>query len=125
MKKIIIILIILALIGTGGYYYYNKSIDIYNVSDPFYNDVCFSYAENGTDITLKKRRELIYENISFCEDNCYYEGINYTVSKVLCSCYNKTSFDNPIISCIFIGSFIHSLNLIFFCSAKLKLLLSS
>ena len=83
---------------TKGEFYYNKGIDIYNVSDPFYNDVCFSYAENGTDITLKKRRELIYENISFCEDNCYYEGINYTVSKVLCSCYNKTSFDNPIIS---------------------------
>ena len=81
---------------TKGEFLINQGIDIYNISDPFYNDVCFIYAENGTDFTLNQRRELIYENISFCEENCNYEGIDYNISKVLCSCYEKSSFDNTI-----------------------------
>ena len=81
---------------TKGEFFIKQGIDIYNISDPFYNDVCFIYAENGTDFTLNQRRELIYENISFCEENCNYEGIDYNISKVLCSCYEKSSFDNTI-----------------------------
>ena len=32
------------------------NIDIYNINDPFFNDLCFPYALNGKDITLEDRK---------------------------------------------------------------------
>ena len=47
---------------------------------------------------MKNKHHYKKDHLHCIYQYCYYEGINYTVSKVLCSCYNKTSFDNPIIS---------------------------
>ena len=71
---------------------YNLSllgIDIYNPNDPFYNDICYSYSSNGLDVILNDRRNEIYVNVSFCEDDCEYLGIDYTKKVVNCECSIK------------------------------------
>ena len=46
-------------------------IEIYNISDPFYNDICFLFTSDvGTDMTLNDRRSEYYINASLCENNC-------------------------------------------------------
>ena len=44
-----------------------KSINIYNSSDPFFNDICFIFAfeNNDKDVTLKDRKNEYYVNIIF------------------------------------------------------------
>lgn len=65
--------------------------DIYNSSDAFYTDVCTPYTtEDNTDIPLEDRKRDYYQNISFCEEGCEYDGINLTEKTVMCSCTPKT-----------------------------------
>ena len=46
-------------------------IELYNISDPFYNDICFLFTSDvGTDMTLNDRRNEYYINSSLCENNC-------------------------------------------------------
>ena len=70
---------------------YEEGIDIYNISDPFFNDICYPYSINGKDIILEDRRKTIYQNINICKDNCNYNKINY--EKYTVSCYCDTSYN--------------------------------
>ena len=63
-----------------------EGIDIYNINDPFFNDICFPYSINGKDIILEDRRNIIYQNINICKDNCNYNKINYETKTVSCNC---------------------------------------
>ena len=39
-------------------------VDVFNSSDPFFNDICFRYtAENGRDVPLEERRKQFYQNV--------------------------------------------------------------
>ena len=66
----------------------NGSIDKYNSSSNYYNDICTkTTSDSGTDISLKDRRnEFFYNNMSLCEENCELIDYNYTNEKVKCSC---------------------------------------
>ena len=37
---------------------------------------------------------IIYKNITFCEDNCYFKSINFKHKKIECSCIINPSSDN-------------------------------
>ena len=69
--------------------YAKKGINILDASDSFFNDKCHYY-DLDLDIIIKDRREDIFQNVSFCEDNCVFKGINYTrnTSTCLCDAYN-------------------------------------
>ena len=77
-------------------------VDVYNSSDPFFNDICFEYtSDSGKDVTLADRRKEYYQNVSFCEEGCEYQGVNLETQEANCSCQVKTDFvaeifDNPI-----------------------------
>ena len=71
-----------------GLYLLQKGIDIFNISDPFFNDICYVHTLNETDLTLNERRQL-YQNYTLCEDGCTYQGVNYTSKKIKCFCDNK------------------------------------
>ena len=46
-------------------------VELYNIKDPFYNDICFLFtSDQGADMTLDDRRKEYYVNASLCEDNC-------------------------------------------------------
>ena len=69
----------------------------YNPQNEYYNDICYSFTENNTDIILKDRRnEYINNNLSLCEKNCKYNKYDYNYKKVLCECFIKIDF--PLIS---------------------------
>ena len=58
--------------------YAEKGIDVFNPKDDFFNDKCQSY-DQDVDIILKERRDDFYENVSFYEDNCIFNDMNYTL----------------------------------------------
>ena len=67
-------------------YYSEKGIDIFNSKDSFFNDICYSYSEGGSDIILKDRVLDIYQNFSLCDTFCTYDTIDIESMSVTCSC---------------------------------------
>ncbi len=69
-------------------------IDSFDPTDNFFNDICFPFTnENNTDVIIKDRRNDYYQNISFCEKNCYFQQINFTEISIECSCNDSSSYD--------------------------------
>ena len=77
-------------------YYSNLGINIFNIEDEFFNDICYSHSEGESDVILKDRISDIYENISVCESNCKYNNINITENIVSCNCSVKTQADSVV-----------------------------
>ena len=66
-------------------------IDIYDSQDDFFNDLCYSFTSSSkTDVILNDRKTDYFRNISFCEENCEYSGIDLENKKVNCTCEAKT-----------------------------------
>ena len=64
----------------------NDNIDILNSSSGYYNDICYTItSENGTDISLKDRKNE-YITKTVCQDGCDLYNYNYTTEKANCSC---------------------------------------
>ena len=81
-------------------------VNVYNISDPFFNDICIPYSVNGKDTTLADRRKHFYQNVSFCEDGCEFKGVDLTTLEANCLCEIKTNFatevlDNPLTGDLF------------------------
>ena len=73
----------------------NHDINLFNVSDSFYTDICYTNPIKGNDLTLIERRNfLLYVyNHEVCEEGCIYKKINLTTHKSTCSCNNKQSIE--------------------------------
>ena len=67
-------------------YFANMGVDILNINDPFFNDICFVFSINNLDVILKDRIKHIYQNYSFCDSDCTYENINLEKNIISCSC---------------------------------------
>ena len=87
-------------------------IDIYNISDPFFHDVCFSFTNHeGDDVSINDRVEYYYQNVNICDENCEYKGINYNegddnYGEAECECkiindFLTEALDNPLTEEIF------------------------
>ena len=71
-------------------FFEDQNINVFNISDIFYTDLCYYYeSPNGRDIPLKKRILLFYPNVTLCEDNCNNVGVNLTSMKAICNCKVK------------------------------------
>ena len=66
--------------------FYEKGIDILNSSDSFFNDICYTYSDGGSDMILSDRIAEIYQNYSLCDSGCDYEGLDPENLTVSCSC---------------------------------------
>ena len=94
-------------------YFTNLNINIFDINDPFFTDICFNFSKDGKDVPLDDRIQLYFLNISLCEDGCTNKGINFETFEVECSCdvhisenkkisdITKTFFDNPISNEVF------------------------
>ena len=71
----------------------NKGIDILDINDPFFNDICIPYSESGKDLTLNDRIEKIYQNYKFCEKNCELNEILYEDEMISCNCTIKNNLN--------------------------------
>ena len=71
-------------------FFKDQSIDLFNTSDVFYNDLCcFFESPNGKDVPLKERILIFYPNITLCDENCNDKGVNLTSMKAICECKLK------------------------------------
>ena len=73
--------------------YKNSGIDIFNINDSFFNDICHPYSdsESNNDIILRDRIKDIYQNYTLCNDGCSYTEINPEYKTVSCNCQIKTN----------------------------------
>lgn len=63
--------------------------DIFDSKSAFYNDICFPFTANDTDMTLNDRKKL-YKNLTeICSLGCEYHGNNLTINYVICDCDPK------------------------------------
>ena len=62
-----------------------QGIDVFYAQDSFFNDICHPF-QSDQDLVLGDRREDLYQNVSFCGDNCLYNGMDYELMIAKCSC---------------------------------------
>ena len=74
------------------------SIDKYNKSSGYYNELCYTLTtEFGTDMTLKDRQNAFVDNnMSLCEEDCELMDYDNNIKKAICSCFTKIKL--PLIS---------------------------
>ena len=77
-------------------YYSDLGIDLFNIKEEFFNDICYSYSEDDKDIILDDRVTDIFQNYSVCEENCDYNKINITDSTVSCKCSVKLNPNSEV-----------------------------
>ena len=67
-------------------FFSDKGIDILDSTDPFFNDICYTYSNGSSDMILSDRINEIYQNYSLCDSGCEYEGLNSTAGTISCTC---------------------------------------
>ena len=76
----------------------DQGIDIFNINDSFFNDICYSYSNSSNDIILEDRKKDIYQNYSLCEEGCTYNNTDIANMIITCDCKVKQNISNDIAS---------------------------
>ena len=73
-----------------------QGINIFNISDEFYTNLCYDYNyETNKDIALKDRLKLFYPNISLCDPGCTQTSVDLENFTANCECkFNDISNNN-------------------------------
>jgi hypothetical protein len=79
-----------------------NGIDLLNIKDRFFNDLCYSYSDSDNDMILEDRIKYLYQNYSLCESGCTYDYLDIENMNIACNCkiqgndntssFNQTSF---------------------------------
>ena len=65
----------------------DQGINVFNMSDEFYRDICYHYkSPNGKDVPLKARLSAFFPNITLCESGCENIGVDIQTMKAKCEC---------------------------------------
>jgi hypothetical protein len=67
----------------------DSGVNVFNISDEFFNDVCYPYSEGGNDLILEDRVKEIYQNFTLCEEGCSYDSIDIYNMLISCQCNVK------------------------------------
>ena len=80
----------------------DSDIDIFNIEDDFFNDICTSYSdESSNDIVLEDRIKDIYQNYSLCDDGCSYNSSDLDLMIIACDCKVKDNITSNITETIY------------------------
>ena len=80
-------------------FFADQGINVFNVSDRFYVDICFRYkSPNKKDIPLNYRLKLFFPNISLCDDGCISQGVDLKTMESICNCPFTEFSKNILIS---------------------------
>ena len=64
-----------------------QDINIFDLSDPFYTDICYDFeSPTDKDIPLKDRVSVFYPNATLCDNRCTNTGINLDDMTSICDC---------------------------------------
>ena len=67
-----------------------SGIDIFNINDSFFNDICEPYSYDfDDDLILEDRIKYVYQNYSLCEEGCIYDKIDLENMSIACNCKVK------------------------------------
>ena len=63
----------------------NLGVDLFNIKDDFFNDICRPYSDNETDsdMILSDRVNDLFQNFSVCGDGCEYNSFNETKARFI------------------------------------------
>ena len=67
----------------------NLDINVFDINDPFFTDLCKPFDYRNNDIILEDRYHFIYQNFSFCEKGCNISDIDFDKNIVSCQCKVK------------------------------------
>ena len=108
-------------------------VDVFNLKDEFFNDICRPYSDDGSnsDMILSDRVSDIYQNVSLCGDDCEYDSFDINKMSVNCNCKvkqeassepEKGNFTSSIASAFLDSNFgvIKCYKLVFSLKGKLK-----
>ncbi len=86
-------------------YFAGIGVNPFNLSDPFFTDICFKYSEKGKDVALADRIDLWFQNISLCDEDCACTALDLSSFTVNCTCQigdivsddsSKSFLENPL-----------------------------
>ena len=76
-----------------------QNINIFDLNDPFYTDICYHFKGlNGKDVPLKIRILSFFPNITLCDDDCTMKGVNLTTMRAICNCKTNSFTDNYLLN---------------------------
>ena len=75
-----------------------SGIDIFNINDSFFNDICQPYSYSNNDLVLEDRIKDIYLNYTLCEEGCTYIEFNVENKLISCDCKVKTNISTDELS---------------------------
>ena len=83
-------------------FFADQGINVFNISDKFYTDICKDYkSPNNKDIPLKLRFQLFFPNVSLCDNGCISKGVNIKTMESICYCPFTDISQNSFISSVF------------------------
>ena len=74
----------------------DSGVNVFNITDEFFNDVCYPYSENGNDVILEDRIKDIYQNFTLCEEGCSFNDIDIFNMLISCQCNIKQNITTII-----------------------------
>ena len=74
----------------------DSGIDIFNINDSFFNDICHPYSNGEDDLILKDRIKDIYLNYSLCEQGCTYNEVDLDYMTISCDCQVKDNISTVV-----------------------------
>ena len=77
-------------------YFSELGIDVFNIEDSFFNDLCYSFTISNSDLILKDRVSDIYQNYSLCDNGCDYDNVNLKNMTVSCICQVKDEINMEV-----------------------------
>ena len=78
-----------------------KGVDIFNINDKFFNDICRPYSESNNDMILDERVNYIYQNYTLCEEGCTFNNIDVDSRMLTCNCKIRGNFSNITIPLVY------------------------
>ena len=77
-------------------FFEDLGIDIFDINNSFFNDLCHPFSNNSNDIILQDRIKYIYKNYSLCEQDCNYNSIDIESMTIACDCMVKENLSTVI-----------------------------
>ena len=72
----------------------NQDINIFNISEDFFQDLCIHYEKNKADYVLEDRIEFFYQNYSLCNSSCNLSQIYCENFSFSCICWPEVESGN-------------------------------
>ena len=75
-----------------------KNVDIFDLSSPFYTDICYNFdSPFDIDNSLKDQIMMLFSNITLCEPGCEYKGVNINTMEAIYECKFQNLFNHDFL----------------------------